>query len=377
MSNVRPLIGDIFKSRAQTLVNTANTVGVMGKGLALEFRKRYPDMYEDYLRRVKRHEVKLGCPYLLKRLVPPWILVFPTKEHWRSVSRLADIEAGLEHLERNYRVWGITLLAVPPLGCGLGQLEWTIVGPTLYRHLTELDIPVELYAPAGTPLEEITPAFLSKPNEAQLVECAGNGNSKIAPGLIVVLEALHRIQNTRYHWPIGRTAFQKLAYFGTQMGLDTGLQYRRASFGPFAEDLKEAETRLVNNGLLDEEHSETGKMFRVSVGTTFQDARKRYAGEIAANEQIIARLVDLFCRIRTTDQAELVATIHFARATMRPAAAVRPTEDDVLREVLEWKRWHRPTYNPVKVGSTIRALAALGWLDVAPSADLPTIPESA
>lgn len=377
MSRITPLIGNIFDSRAQTLVNTANTVGVMGKGLALEFRKRFPDMYEDYLRRCRHREVRMGQPYLFKRLVPPWILVFPTKQHWRSVSRLADIEAGLLHLKLNYRVWGITSLAVPPLGCGLGQLEWEVVGPTLYRHLAELDIPVELYAPEGTSLEELTPTYLSRPSEAQLVECARNGTSGVPSGLIVVLEALRRIESTPYHWPIGRVAFQKLAYFATQMGLDTRLSFRRFSFGPYDENTKEIVTKLVNNGLLDEQHVGTAKTFRVMVGPTFADVRKRYTAEIAANEDNINRLVDLFCRIRSTHQMELVSTIHFARHTMRQNAPGQPSEVDVLNEVLEWKKKHRPSYDEREVGSTIRALAVLGWLDVAASQDLPTAFEPA
>jgi O-acetyl-ADP-ribose deacetylase (regulator of RNase III)/uncharacterized protein YwgA len=377
MATVVVLIADIFESKAQTLVNTANTVGVMGKGLALAFRKRFPDMYEDYVKRCERREFRLGRPYLFRRLVPPWILVFPTKEHWRSVSRLADIEAGLEHLKLNYRTWGITSLAVPPLGCGLGQLEWEVVGPTMYRHLAELDIPVQLYAPEGTPPEELTPTFLSRPSEAQLVECARNGKPGVPPGLIVVLEALRRIENTRYHWPIGRVAFQKLAYFATQMGLDTRLNFRRYSFGPYDENTKAIVTKLVNNGLLDEQHSGGGKTFRVMVGPTFEDVRKRYAAEIAANEDNITRLVDLFCRIKSTHQAELVSTIHFAQKTMRHSPAGKPSEVDVLNEVLEWKKKHRPSYDEAEVGSTIRVLAVLGWLDVAPSRDLPTVFETA
>ncbi len=377
MNRVRPVIGDIFQSKMQTLVNTANTVGVMGKGLALEFKNRFPDMFEDYVRRARAGEVKLGHPYLFKRLVPPWILVFPTKEHWRSVSRLSDIEAGLEHVRRNYRQWGITSIAVPPLGCGLGQLEWSIVGRTLYRHLAELDIPVELYAPTGTPLDEVAPEFLSRPSEAQLVECARNGKSNIPSGLIVVIEALRRIERTPYHWPIGRVAFQKLAYFGTEMGLATGLKFQRASFGPYDENTKAVVTRLVNNGLLEERRYGTGRMFRVSAGPTFEDVRRRFASDIAENEETIRRLVDLFCRIRTTQQAEMVATVHFARRTMRPRQGGKPSECDVLSEVLEWKKKHRPSYDKTEVGSTIRALAVLGWLDVAPSKDLPTALEPA
>src|SRR5438128_10256127 len=144
-------IGNLFDSNAQTLVNTVNCVGVMGKGVALEFKERFPEMYEDYVARCKAGDVRLGCPYLYRTLVPPWVLNFPTKDHWRSESRLEDIEKGLRYLLDQHRSWGITSLAVPPLGCGHGQLEWRVVGPTLYRYLKRMDIPVELYAPFGTP----------------------------------------------------------------------------------------------------------------------------------------------------------------------------------------------------------------------------------
>src|SRR5438128_2945626 len=95
---MRILVGDILQSKAQTLVNTVNCVGVMGKGVALEFKNRFPDMYDDYVARCKAGEMRLGRPYFFRRLIPPWVLNFPTKEHWRSVSRLRDIEAGLEYL---------------------------------------------------------------------------------------------------------------------------------------------------------------------------------------------------------------------------------------------------------------------------------------
>jgi len=159
---VKVRIGDIFKSQSQTLVNTVNCVGVMGKGLALEFKRRFPDMYDDYVRRCRAGEVKLGKPYLYRALTLPWVLNFPTKGHWRSVARLADIIRGLEYLEGHYREWGITSLVVPALGCGLGHLEWRVVGPTLCRHLNRLDIPAELYAPPGTPGDELQLIFLEQ-----------------------------------------------------------------------------------------------------------------------------------------------------------------------------------------------------------------------
>src|SRR2546426_11321948 len=108
-------MGNIFESKAQTLVNTVNCVGIMGKGLALEFKQHFPDMYLNYVRRCEKHEVRIGQPYLFRRVTEPWILNFPTKRHWRAVTSLADIIAGLEYLQQHFREWGITSLAVPPL----------------------------------------------------------------------------------------------------------------------------------------------------------------------------------------------------------------------------------------------------------------------
>src|SRR5688572_30552826 len=107
----------------------------MGKGIALGFRKQFPEMHREYVRMCERGEVKLGRPYLWQSIVPPWVLNFPTKDHWRENSSLEAIVAGLEYLGEHYLEWGITSLAVPPLGSGLGGLDWRIVGPLLYQHL--------------------------------------------------------------------------------------------------------------------------------------------------------------------------------------------------------------------------------------------------
>lgn len=363
---VRVLVGDIFGSKAQTLVNTVNTVGVMGKGLALEFRKRFPSMFKEYSELCKRREITLGKPYLYRSLLPPWILLFPTKEDWRSVSKLSAIEEGLEYLRLNYKGWGITSIAVPPLGCGLGELEWNIVGPTLYHHLKELVIPVELYAPYHTPHAQLTPEFLGEVSKAQ-VEESNRRKTRIEPGFIPILEVLHRLENVPYHWPVGRTIFQKIAYFGTISGLETDLLYRRGSFGPFAEGLKSKLTRLVNNGLLREKQA--GRMFIVEVGKTYIDALRLFEKDYLKEEPIIERLTDLFSRLNT-HQAELAATVHFAYHSMKLQDGDKPSEQDVLNEVMEWKKKHRPPYDKNEVAATIRNLAILGWLDVKPSNQL-------
>ncbi len=367
-SNITALVGDLFKSDCQTIVNTVNTVGVMGKGIALEFKKQFPDMFEDYEQSCKEGKVKLGEPYLYKRLTPPWILNFPTKGHWRSVSKLSDIIRGLKYLEKHYQEWGITSIAIPPLGCGYGQLEWKIVGPTLYRHMKHFNMPVELYAPLGTSKEELTNDFLSSeitPNDSNK-----SANGKIAPGLVAVIEILSRIEQEPHHWPIGRTLFQKIAYFATDFGLKTDLRFNRGSYGPFDASLKGKITRLVNNGLIKEE--QLGRMFSVKTGPTFKDAQIRYKKVIEENEPIINKLTDLFLRINTTHQAELAATIHYSANYLIKERKIKPSESDVLKAVMEWKQKRRPPYDENEVAKTIRNLASLGFLNVSASSDLPT-----
>jgi len=147
---INVLVGNLFESKAQTLVNAVNCVGIMGRGIAFQFKQRFPEMYADYAKRCEQHLVKLGQPYLFSPLFPPWILNFPTKEHWRSHTKLDSIHQGLEYLLGSYQARGFTSLAVPALGCGEGQLEWDEVGPILYGYLKQMNIPIDLYAPLGT-----------------------------------------------------------------------------------------------------------------------------------------------------------------------------------------------------------------------------------
>jgi uncharacterized protein YwgA len=340
----------------------------MGKGIALKFKERFPEMFNDYVERCNRNEVKLGKPYLFERLTPPWILNFPTKGHWRSVSRIEDIIKGLKYLLQRYREWGITSLAVPPLGCGQGQLEWKIVGPTLYRYLNQLDIPVELYAPYGTPHEELKPEFLEQDTSINSTE-SGLAPERVKPSWVALVEILSRLEQEPYHWPVGRTTFQKIAYIATQEGLPTGLLYQKSSFGPFSPELKGVITRLVNNGLIEEE--QLGRhMFAVKVGPTFEDARKVYLTDLEKWESIIDKTADLFMRMQTK-QSEVVATVLFAANTLVKRKKEQPSETEVLIEVMQWKQRRRPKLDDKEVAYTIRNLAALKWLKVKPSPDLP------
>jgi uncharacterized protein YwgA/O-acetyl-ADP-ribose deacetylase (regulator of RNase III) len=365
-------VGNLFNSGAQTLVNTVNCVGIMGKGIALEFKNRFPEMFADYELRCDRKEVKLGEPYLYRRLLTPWILNFPTKGHWRAVSRLSDIVAGLNYLKAHYKEWGITSLAVPPLGSGQGQLEWRVVGPTLYRHLSQLDIPVELYAPIDTPEHMLEPSFLGG-NVGVVPGGNGNGQSKIPPASVALVEILARVLKEPYRTPVGRTTFQKLAYFATDAGLPTDLAFTKASYGPFCEKLKPLITKLVNNGLIQEK--QLGRMFAVLPGPTFTDARKEYANQLKEWEPTIRKVADLLLRM-DTHSAEVAATVSFCTHILRESRKEKPSESQVLSAIREWKQKRQPPLADEEIAESIRQLLILGWIDVAPSADLPVPSEA-
>jgi len=368
---MKALVGDILKSKAQTLVNTVNCVGIMGKGIALEFKNHFPEMFRDNAERCARGEVKPGEPYLYKSLYPPQIVNFPTKDHWKSVARISDIEQGMRYLLEHYKEWGITSIAIPPLGCGNGQLEWKAVGPLIYRYAKQMDIPVEMYAPYGTPPKELAIEFLK-----QTTSDIGNINREIDqspmnPAWVALVEIVRRIDEQPYHWPVGRTIFQKIAYIATQQGLPTGFIYQKGSYGPFSRELKNAESKLINNNLLKEE--QLRNMFMVKVGPNYARIKKDFESYLARWETIIEKTTDLFMRMNT-NQAEIVATVIFAADILKKKVNGHLTENQVIDHVMSWKQKRRPPIDRSIVAATIRNLGMLRWLDVKPDADFP-VPE--
>jgi uncharacterized protein YwgA len=199
------------------------------------------------------------------------------------------------------------------------------------------------------------------------------GAERLKPAWVALVAILARIEREPYHYPVGRIMFQKIAYFATALGLPTGLEYRRGSYGPFAEALKGLITRLVNNGLIREE--QWGQMFVVKVGPTYEDTRRLYPQELEEWQPLLERVADLFLRMRTA-QAEVAATVHFAATALRQREDEKPTERRVWEEVMQWKQKRRPPLEEREVTAAIRNLAALGWIDVQASADLPFAEEA-
>ncbi|MCX7924541.1 MAG: macro domain-containing protein [Fimbriimonadales bacterium] len=160
---IRWVRGDLFQSSAEAWVNTVNTQGVMGKGLAYEFKKRFPENHRAYEQACKAGEMQIGkmLVFATGMLHPRYVINFPTKKHWRNPSRLEYIQQGLEDLVRVVREYNIQSIAIPPLGCGQGGLRWEEVRPLIEQAFAALrDVEVEVYEPTTPELEPVYAGML-------------------------------------------------------------------------------------------------------------------------------------------------------------------------------------------------------------------------
>jgi O-acetyl-ADP-ribose deacetylase (regulator of RNase III) len=222
---IREKQGNLLAADVDAIVNTVNTVGVMGKGVALQFKQAFPDNYRAYERACKRHEVRIGHMFVFatgRMTSPRYIVNFPTKEHWRSRSRLSDIEDGLQDLRKVIAEYRIGSIAVPALGCGNGGLDWREVYPRIGEALSDLkDVDVVIYPPRQTPTAATMPVGTKRP--------------RMTPGRAALIGLLDR-----YIGPgLGATPIeiQKLMYFLQAAGEPLRLQFVRGQYGPYADNL--------------------------------------------------------------------------------------------------------------------------------------------
>lgn len=350
-------IGNIFESKASTLVNTVNCVGIMGKGVALEFKKRYPQMFKEYAEKCRNHELKAGCPYYYCDLTGASVINFPTKEHWRSPSKLSYIIDGLDWFIENYQNLGITSAAFPPLGCGNGGLPWEIVGPLMYQKLKNLPIYIEIYAPFGTKPEQLKKEFLEKADISQYNNIIGAKLNKLNPNWYLLLYVVQELSKNRYSLHVGRTIFQKICYVLTRNGADMGFVFTKGTYGPYSSQINEAIMLLSNANLMQE--TSFGRMMKMSVSTDFLFDKTKFSDtEIIAAEKTI----DLFSRIKNSEQAEMIATVLYAYDCLTKSGE-SIADIDVYSFVMEWKK-HWENDKKDAVCDTIKNLAILGQINV-------------
>lgn len=224
--------GNLLQADAEALVNTVNTVGYMGKGIALQFKQAFPENFRQYARAAKKGEVKPGEMLVVPTgfiTNPRYIVNFPTKRHWRGRSRIEDIEAGLEALVGVIRRLEIRSVAIPPLGCGNGGLDWREVKPRIVRAFLGVpNVRVLLFSPRGAPVPTEMPIRTRRPDMTS------------ARALLVKL--MERYLSLAYRLTL--LEVHKLAYFLQECGEPLRLRYEAGHFGPYAANLNKVLERI-------------------------------------------------------------------------------------------------------------------------------------
>ncbi len=315
-------------------------------------------MFLDYVKKCNSGQVKTGIPYVFDNGDGTKILIFPTKDHWRSPSRLSFIIEGLDWFVKNYNKYGITSIAFPPLGCGNGGLTWETVGPIMYQKLRCLPIEIEIYAPFGVSTNEITGDFLSK--TVIRSDAFGKNNLTINPKWYLILEAVRELNERTYSLKVGRTIYQKICYVITRNGVNTGFVFTKGNYGPYSTGVKDSITALANANLIIEQT--LGKMVSLSVSDNVVIHKEKFS-----QEEWIAmkKTVDLFGRVKSTDQAGVISTVLYAYDELKKRKQ-EISDNDVYDFVMTWKPYWKREKN-YEVCDTIHNLAMLSLISVSHS----------
>lgn len=298
---IRETSGNLLMAPVDALVNTVNTVGVMGKGIALQFKRAYPSMYQEYERAAKAGELAPGRVQVWESdglQGPRYIINFPTKRHWRGPSRLDYIDQGLDDLVRVIRELGLKSIAVPPLGCGNGGLNWADVKPLIDRKLGTLDVEVLLYPPAGAPKAAAMVDRRRKPNMTR--------------GRAALLTIMQEYQRATWDAP-SLIEIQKLMYFLQEAGEPLRLNYAKGRYGPYADNLRHVLSELEGHYLsgFGDGSSRVAEAEPLMVLNTEDPS---IADELASHPETrerVERVMELVEGYETPYGMELLATVHW------------------------------------------------------------------
>lgn len=339
--------GNILKSDAEALVNTVNCVGVMGKGIAHQFKQKYPDNFTAYNRACKAGEVETGTMNVFETgmmLGPKYIINFPTKRHWKGNSKIEYIEDGMTALIEEIERLGITSIAVPPLGCGNGGLEWSEVHPIIEKAFHALpNVDVRLYPPLGAPDSDAMPVETKTPAMTR------------TRAVIVKLIEKYGVPGYR----LSMLEIQKLAYFMQISGEDLKLEFSKGKFGPYSEKLNYPLQRIEGHftrGYGDRSRSGRSQIHLIPGAVEDADRFLENHPDIQKRLERVNQLIDGF---ETPYSMELLATTHWVAAgTGTPAY----DKNSVVEAVHSWSVRKKKLFKTKHIQIAWQRLHDQDWL---------------
>ena len=339
--------GNILECEADALVNTVNCVGVMGRGIALQFKKAFPENFIAYRKACERKEVQPGRMFLFEtgQLTPPqYIINFPTKRHWRGRSRIEEIDSGLTALVKMIRERNIRSIAVPPLGSGLGGLRWADVRPRIEAALGELkEVQVIIFEPGGAP-DVAKIAHTEKP-------------PRMTPGRAVLVSLMQRYLRGLLDPFVTLLEVHKLMYFTQEAGEPLRLRFSRGSHGPYADNLRHVlhaiEGHMVT-GYADG-GDQPGKELKPLPKAVDEAARFLAAAEHRSTQSHLDRVATLIEGFESSLGLELLASVHWL--WQQEAVA----HENLVEEMHAWNE-HKRVFTPRQIAIATERLDRQGWL---------------
>jgi O-acetyl-ADP-ribose deacetylase (regulator of RNase III) len=344
---IRFTSGDILSAEAEALVNTVNCVGVMGRGIALQFKKAFPENFKAYASACKREQVQPGHMFVFETgemTNPRFIINFPTKRHWKGKSRMEDVETGLVELVDDVIRLKIKSIAIPPLGCGLGGLDWTEVRPKIEQAFAPLnDVAVYVFEPDGAPSSD------------KMV------HNKEIPDMTVGRAALIGLMN-RYLKGlldpfVTLLEVHKLMYFMQVAGQPLRLKYSKAPYGPYAGNLSHVLNKVEGHfisGYADGGDAPEKQLQLVPGATQEADEVLNSCPETLDRFEKVSRLVEGF---ESPFGLELLATVHWV-VTQEGADSVTT----VIDYVYNWNT-HKRQFSERQIKLAVEQLVKCGWIE--------------
>ncbi len=338
--------GNILKADAEALVNTVNCVGFMGKGIALQFKKAYPKNFDAYHKACDAGEVQPGRMFIFdlrSMLNPKFVVNFPTKRHWRANSRYEDIESGLDAMVAEVRERGIQSIAIPPLGCGLGGLDWNEVRPMIEKAFAALpNVRVLLFEPASAPEAKAMPVRTEKP--------------KLTVARALFIRLMDQYASQAYRLTL--LEIQKLTYFLQEAGQQLKLNYEAGHYGPYAQNLnKVLETleRHYTSGYGDSQKPDV----EIELLNGAASEAELFLSGLAPEHERLARVNRLIAGFETPYGLELLASVHWLAVHKTPPSG---NPDAAVNGISDWSDRKRRMFRPAHIEVAWDRLASEGWI---------------
>ncbi|GIK09060.1 MAG TPA: macro domain-containing protein [Anaerolineales bacterium] len=342
---IKFMSGDLLRANVEALVNTVNTVGVMGKGIALQFKQAFPANFSAYEKAAKREEIIPGKMHVFETgqfTNPRYIINFPTKRHWRGKARIEDIQTGLQDLIRVIHEKQIRSIAIPPLGCGFGGLDWNEVRPIILAALEQVpDVDVWLYAPEGAP-------------EAEKM-AVGTNRPGLTVGRAALIELIEKYALPGYR--LTQIEIQKLAYFLQAAGEPLRLDYARNQFGPYAEKLHFVIQRL--NGHYLSGYGDRSNASNIYLLPNAKEEAEQFLKDHPDTQEHLEKVSNLIDGFETPYGMELLATVHWLA---QEDPSVKNDYKAAVHGFETWNQRKREHFKPEHIKTAWERLKQQGWI---------------